>query len=112
VGFANIVHEIEPTRPSASSGTGGFHYPNAGNHHSPTNKIPPGPNGTSWDFPEQFRIQQRKHRVGAEAPPLTKRGDAASGGTHGDDEARVCLAQVTSGETGEAEGQYMTRGCT
>lgn len=46
--------------------------------------------------------------MGAEAPQLTKRGDAARGGTHGDDEARVCLAQVLPGETGEDAGQHMT----
>ena len=46
--------------------------------------------------------------MGAEAPQLTKRGDAGSGGAHGEDEARVCLAQVLPGETGEAEGQHMT----
>jgi hypothetical protein len=46
--------------------------------------------------------------VGAEANKLTRRGDAASGGPHGEDETRVCLAQVPSRETGEAEEQLMT----
>jgi hypothetical protein len=43
--------------------------------------------------------------VDAEANKLTTRGDAASGGAHGEDESR---AQVPSRETGEAEGQLMT----
>jgi len=30
VGFTNFIHETEPTWSSTSSGTGGYHYPNAG----------------------------------------------------------------------------------
>jgi len=29
-GFTNVIHEIKPTWSSTSSGTGGYHYPNAG----------------------------------------------------------------------------------
>lgn len=108
MGFSVVIHEVKATWSSTSNGTGSSHYPNAGDHHSSTNKTPPGPNGSSWDLDGQFRVQQRKHRVGAEAPQLTKRGDAARGGTHGDDEARVCLAQVLPGETAEDAGQHMT----
>lgn len=46
--------------------------------------------------------------MGEEADKLTRRGDAASGGAHGKDETRACLAQVPSRETAEAEGQLMT----
>jgi hypothetical protein len=47
--------------------------------------------------------------VGAKENKLTRRGDAASGGAYGEDETRVCLAQVPPREIGEAEGQQLMR---
>lgn len=35
------------------------HYLNACDHHSTTNEIPPGPNGSSWDLNRQFRLEQK-----------------------------------------------------